>query len=116
MAMCTGSLQDLEPIVLMAHSTVLYSEAQPVWIMGRNVHGFVCLASTGMPSQISQGRGRKIRKTPSRGGFWNFASCPPGFHRAQRPAYAERAGESYQSFSITHIGEAVEEAKSKWEI
>lgn len=47
--------------MLMAHTEVLYSEVEPVWTRGRNVHGSVCLTSMGMPSQVSQGRGRKIR-------------------------------------------------------
>lgn len=60
MVMCTGSLQDLEAVVLMAQHTVRDSGVEPVWMMGRDVYGSVCPASTGMPSQVSQGRGRKI--------------------------------------------------------
>lgn len=52
-------------------------------------------------------------KTPSRGGFQNFASCLPGFYMAQQPAYAHGAGVPYRGFGITHIGGLVEETGSK---
>lgn len=47
--------------MFMAHYTVLHSGIQPAWTMGRDVYGSVCPASTGMLSQVSQGRRRKIR-------------------------------------------------------